>query len=229
MKKTIIDLQRATGFPADGIFKQSIAGTSIESLYNEYAENVDMLLFSQYGHRVLYGALQYESALDVEKMDLIRTYIFSELVANQYKWERLIETTKSTYNPVENYNMVEEETTTDTKDEQTINDIELINGERISNSTNTNAVAPFNTDDMHNQSKQTENSTENEVTDTTHSDNKFLTDNVTVRKLTRSGNVGVTTTQQMLESERRIADFSIAKNLAKSVAGVIASNVYYNI
>ena len=38
--KTIIDLQKAVGFPSDGIFKQSISGSTIEVLLNDYAEKI---------------------------------------------------------------------------------------------------------------------------------------------------------------------------------------------
>ena len=35
--KTIIDLQKAVDFPSDGIFQQSISGSTIEVLLNNYA------------------------------------------------------------------------------------------------------------------------------------------------------------------------------------------------
>ena len=227
--KTIIDLQKVVGYPAEGIFKQSVESTTLESMFADYAEKIDSILYTQYGNRRLYPSLEFANDLDVEKLEMIKTYILSEMLATQYKWEHLIATTKAEYNPTENYNMVEEEKRTDVENETNNINTTINNGERTSTSTNLNAVAPYNTDAMHNQSQVTENTTDNAVSDNSTTEDKYTTNNVYEKKLTRSGNIGVTTTQQMLESERKLANYSVVKEIAKSVAGVIASNVYYNI
>lgn len=46
------------------------------------------------------------------------------------------------------------------------------------------------------------------------------------RELTRSGNIGVTTTQQMLESERQLAMFNLYAIVAKDIIGCIANRCY---
>lgn len=50
--------------------------------------------------------------------------------------------------------------------------------------------------------------------------------NTNERTLTRSGNIGVTTSQQMLESERQIALFSLYKVVAKDIMDILAIRVY---
>lgn len=49
------------------------------------------------------------------------------------------------------------------------------------------------------------------------------------RELTRSGNIGVTTSQQMLESERQVAMFNFIQFVAHEVVRLISSDVYDSI
>jgi hypothetical protein len=223
--KTIIDLQKVTGYPAEGIFKQSITNTTLEEMFADYADKIDNVLFTQYGNRELFNSLDFINALDVEKIEMIKTYILSEMLATQYKWEHIIETTKVTYNPVENYNMIEEETTNDNKKES--DNVTIENGERTNNFSTTNKISPFESDTFYNESEQDGNATENAYTDTNA--REYTTENELKRKLTRSGNIGVTTTQQMLESERKLADYSVIKQIAHSVANCISYGTYYSI
>ena len=227
--KTIIDLQNVVGYPSDGIFQQSIDGSVISNLLSNYAEKVDNVLYTQFGNRTLYQQLEFSNALDIEKLELIRIYILSEMLANEYKWEHLIATTTATYNPTENYNMTESEKITDKKNENTNTTQTLVNGERKGENINTNAVTPFETNVFNDNTQQKENYTENSVTDTSTNNGAFTTNNSIEKELKRSGNIGVTTTQQMLESERKLADYSIVKEIAKSIASVISSNVFYNL
>lgn len=49
------------------------------------------------------------------------------------------------------------------------------------------------------------------------------------RELTRSGNIGVTTSQQMLESERKVAMFNFVQIVAHEVVRLISSDMYDSI
>ena len=49
------------------------------------------------------------------------------------------------------------------------------------------------------------------------------------RELTRSGNIGVTTSQQMLESERQVAMFNFVQIVAHEVVRLISSDMYDSI
>lgn len=64
-------------------------------------------------------------------------------------------------------------------------------------------------------------STENEREDTFEKEHH----DVTEHELTRSGNVGVTTSQQMLASEREIVDFSIYLTIAKEIMKILCVRV----
>lgn len=98
---------------------------------------------------------------------------------NYYKYNKLAETTKVEYNPIENYNMTEKVTSENI-------------GETSSESTNKEYTIDTDTLKDSMQNVTTNNSNINGTTETE-----------------RSGNIGVTTTQQMLDSERKIANFNL--------------------
>ena len=44
--------------------------------------------------------------------------------------------------------------------------------------------------------------------------------------LTRSGNIGVTTSQQMIESERKLWDYNIFKTIYEDVDSILTLSIY---
>ena len=77
---------------------------------------------------------------------------------------------------------------------------------------------------------QKENTTTNNLTDTTAETGKKEgtenNTNVLEHTLTRSGNIGVTTSQQMLQSERDIANFSVIFSYLEEIANYILLPIY---
>lgn len=219
MQKTIKELQVEVGFPTMGIFEQSMLGTSMETLLHDYAQKVDEVLITQYGNRILREELN--------TTDLISVFIRADMLSSDYKWKGLIESTTFEYNPTENYNMVEKSVVIDTKDEKTENHNTLNNGERVTNDTATTLRSPYDNDAFFNDAQQTTTATENASVDTTETNNNFTADNKSDRELTRSGNIGVTTTQEMIIAQRKVVDYSVVKQMAQSVANIISVGVYY--
>lgn len=116
----------------------------------------------------------------------------AHITLNRPYWEHLYRTTLYTYNPIENYRMVEEE------DESTC-------GERRNQTTNQSQVDTNTTGKQFGYNEATPSDTQREVGRSasvggTGSNDKTRTKGK--RKLTRSGNIGVTTSQQMIQSER---------------------------
>lgn len=108
---------------------------------------------------------------------------------NAYRWETLYKTTQQTYNPIENYDRQEDFT-----DEQTSENHVIAGG--------TEKLKAFESGELTDSSSA---SSKNDGNGTLHG----------TRKGRIHGNVGVTTTQQMLEEERRIADFNIYDTIAE--------------
>lgn len=133
-------------------------------------------------------------------------------------WTELYATTQYEYNPIENYNRYEEETTT-TNDDRT-------NGEVHSGSdsstgsgsdTVTNKIAAFNMGtnltDSEGLAPQSKGSASNSRTGSTTYGHRINTTEAIDREIEREahihGNIGVMSTQNMIEQQREVAKFNV--------------------
>lgn len=159
----------------------------------------------------------------------------------QYKYERLWLSTQQEYEMIENYDR-KEETTENIKGDttrsnkgsaETTTDTTSIT-DRSKNSSNINSVSAYNAQDFSNKDKAVLESSEND-TDTNHmrsnasgtsEDKENENRNRTVS--TRAhGNIGVTTSQQMIRSEREdVANFSWYYTVAMDFEDAITISVY---
>ena len=119
------------------------------------------------------------------------------------------------YNPIENYNSTESETTTSENATTTGNEnttTTTTNSTTENSGETTNKVSPYDNENFNNDNNTTTtNTTLDNTTDTTtiNDSGNMSSNGTTSRTLTRKGNIGVTTTQQMIESEYELR----AKNL----------------
>ena len=127
------------------------------------------------------------------------------------------------YNPLENYSM-EEERTPDLSFEETQNEKSDIKTERETHATNSykgfNASDPVvvNKTDGNEDVETSGAKLDNEVSKTTtHTGSETLT---------RSGNIGVTTSQQMLESEFKVRQYDFYKMIYNDIDSVLCLSVY---
>nr|DAL18736.1 MAG TPA_asm: Portal protein, Proximal tail tube, phi29, mature virion, VIRUS.3A [Caudoviricetes sp.] len=159
----------------------------------------------------------------------------------QYKYERLWLSTQQEYEMIENYDR-KEETTENIKGDttrsnkgsaETTTDTTSI-ADRTKNSSNINSVSAYNAQDFSNKDKAVLESSESD-TDTnnmrsnasgTSEDKENENRNRTVS--TRAhGNIGVTTSQQMIRSEREdVANFSWYYTVAMDFEDAITISVY---
>lgn len=118
---------------------------------------------------------------------------------SQYTWSRLAATLTAEYNPIENYDRMEE-----WQDSS-------INNSRYTNSTNntSNGSTKEQVYGYNNLQTPADNSASTSTsTSADTSDSSGNTTSTGSRKGRAHGNIGVTTTQDMLESERRVAMFN---------------------
>lgn len=118
---------------------------------------------------------------------------------SQYTWKHLAATLTAEYNPIENYDRTEE-----WDDSATTTSKYTTTGNTSSNSTNKDQVYGYNdlsspADNSASASASTSDST---------SDSTGTGVNTSTRKGRAHGNIGVTTTQEMLQSERNVAKFN---------------------
>ena len=150
---------------------------------------------------------------------------------NKNKYIKLVATETAEYNPIENYSMTESETGKRTPDlsrssEGTASQSGTNSETNNTSATSTDSSTSFDSSAFINNSKNetTGNSTasgENSATSSSTVNIRETGTEQTQREMTRKGNIGVTTTQQMLEQERSVADFSTVKVFFEDVAKLL--------
>ena len=137
----------------------------------------------------------------------------SEIYNNEYTTKvRLL---LMEYNPIENYNSSETETTSSENTTTSGNEnttTTTTNSTSENSGETTNKVSPYDNENFNNDNNTTTtNTTSDNATDTTtiNDTGNMSSNGKSSRTLTRKGNIGVTTTQQMIESEYELR----AKNL----------------
>lgn len=117
-------------------------------------------------------------------------------------WSKLADAIFSDYNPIENYKMTEQQSHEDT------GKVETTNKETV-----TNKYKGFNASSM---SDVSESETDGSIT--TESSQTGLK---ATNELTRAGNIGVTTTQQMIESSYALAKKNLLDIIYKDIDSVL--------
>lgn len=138
-------------------------------------------------------------------------------------WERVARVAFAEYNPIENYDRNENAVDTENRQRDTTRNDNITNSS-TGNSVNTNEdtlkVAGYNSETLGNKNKTVQNGT-NAVSNSGESQQTFTegeTDNTgRVRSSRIHGNIGVTTTQHMIEEEIDLAPkINIIKYIVKS-------------
>ena len=169
---------------------------TIDYLLNRYDRIMSPLFLRLYDH---YEEDKEDTSEDIAKIIAMK-FLFG--------WNKLAEALFADYNPIENYNMKENqstllEETTNTENEETV----------------TNKYSGFNSDEA---SEVSKSSTDGSI-DTT----KTTTGGKTNNELTRSGNIGVTTSQQMIESEFNLRKKNLLNLIYHDIDTILFID-YYN-
>ena len=145
--------------------------------------------------------------------------------SHKYEYDKLVDTLSLEYNPIENYSMTEKGTDTRTPNITQTNKGVNTNTVGVDTSITTGKTTFDKSDSFINDTKTTNTGTNTDTQDinttvTTAGNEK------TVHEFTRSGNIGVTTSQQMIESERQLAMFSVVDLFIKAIADIILIGIY---
>lgn len=131
------------------------------------------------------------------------------------KWKRTFDRWSNAlsidYNPLENYDRMEE-WTDEEKETSLLKGTITGNTTTIESGTNRNDISAFNDVDFQPNEKNTiDNNTQDNSTSTSNSNNDTMRKNNRIGRA--HGNIGVTTSQQMLEAELDVAKFNIYENI----------------
>ena len=181
---------------------------------------------NKFGERDFYK--YYDTENDTSNTNMVKQasdYIALYGKSHKYEYDKLVDTLSLKYNPIENYSMTEKGTDTRTPNITQTNKGVNKNTVGVDTSITTGKTTFDKSDSFINDTKTTNTGTNTDTQDinttvTTAGNEK------TVHEFTRSGNIGVTTSQQMIESERQIAMFSVVDLFIKAIADIILIGVY---
>lgn len=148
--------------------------------------------------------------------------VFSEsrilgcLLDNEYKYTRLYNTTIQEYNPIHNYDSTSETTTIYGEMNNTSQ-----NGEINSTNTSIDSTTTFLSNTENEKQKNINTSMVSPTTSTTNIGTH--TDTISTKT---SGNIGVTTTAQLLMGERQLALFSFFKVVFEDIINALCLDFY---
>lgn len=224
------------------------AVTPLSVCNEEFQQALTNYIYDTYDDYILRKTIsKFDTIEDITRR--IQTVCDALYYAHDYTYTHLSASLKLEYEPLENYRMTEEEDTknsgTDTihmdrgAHTDTISYGERrgqdIMGGATDTGSSTHNVAPFESQSYQNVDKdensqtygsRTNQHSQNSVSDSTtiggHMDIDTTEHGHTIkRKLERYGNVGVTTSQQMLESERQVSYFNFMRIVANDIVHTI--------
>lgn len=157
------------------------------------------------------------------------------------KWKHIWDALNTAYNPLENYSMLEERTpditkerTLDTTDERTPDLTKTTNGTGTTSTDSQTGIFGFNSPQSNpsgtidgNQTDTITDRTETETGTDTSTQSGTITDTESGKEtLERSGNIGVTTSQQMLQSEFEVRKYDFYKEIYKDIDSILCLKIY---
>lgn len=135
------------------------------------------------------------------------------------KWTRIYDTITAEYEPLENYNMIENYEGSHTDDSTSRDTADPTDNEIVST---TNAdIYGYNSSSPSPADKSTTTTTQ-EIDKT----NKYDNESTDGHELTRHGNIGVTTSQQMAESEIALRQYNFFEGVYKDIDKILALPIY---
>lgn len=203
-------------------WKSDISGNQLDVVYHGLRS----------GHKVIgpliENYLENNTVSDDNKITIAQA-IFSIYIKN---WNALYKTLSLEYNPIENYSMTETENVQDSHKgttESDATDTDTNTETTIVNDNASNQLWGFNSTDSVNSDKQVGDTTKNVdgTRNATHKNTDTETKDITSdRTLKRSGNIGVTTSQQMIESERQLWLWNFFESVFSDVDKILVLKIY---
>lgn len=207
------------------IFNTLVTFTDLNDFINE--NNVNMLNQEYYMEHSgdKYVSPFVEKLYDNGKTPAQISSLVAQICHSRFgvKWKKIYDALMTQYNPLENYSMEETKTPnlTDTDTETTKSNIST---DRTTSATNkykgfnaTEPVVVSKTDGSENVTTSGA-STNNEISSTiTHTGTETLE---------RAGNIGVTTSQQMLESEFKVRQYDFYKEMYNDIDTILCLAIY---
>ena len=184
--------------------------------------------------RYNYGFLDYTDIPDASWLDMINRITTGVVKRNMYKYLHLIETLGYRYNPTDNYDMEELSGNWEKDGDIKTTPSGKVTEKNYRTQYNDESESDVNLDTKTETSYENMTSTvsHNHLTDSISGTNEVYNsdrnelDRMTGSKLRRHGNIGVTTTQQMIQSQRDLVMFNIIDVFFNDLEEELLLNTY---
>lgn len=202
-----------------------------------------------------YFLIDYQNALTVYTNDYIIRIFYLVYETNKKKYDKLLSVYTATYNPIQNYDMTETSTDIRTPDLESSSESSTSSNVMMKNNqsrtstdtpnnyteTSVHSVNPYDNSGLRIESENANsisgsrtttesfagNADESSTTGTATSTTTTSGTDTNTHTLSRSGNIGVTTSQQMLESEIQLADkMNIFRIIERDIAAKLFLQVW---
>lgn len=235
------------GYLGNGIFTD-LQNYEVPWKSDNIETELDIVYYSKSGNKsvsnIILNRMNDDELLPLDRL-AIANAVF--ILFNK-QWSKLYNTLSFQYDPIENYRMTEtEELTIHNENEGTETgsiareatnqrtDTGTVN--RAGTDNNTSGVYGFNsstsvnsdTSSGNNSMLETRNLSSSESIDDTETrnlNNTSETDSEHARELTRSGNIGVTTSQQMIDSERKLWEWNFFNVVFSDIDSILCLDIY---
>ena len=200
----------------------------------DYIDNTINLNY--YNYEFLSKLIRLSVKSEIESILLIQRMVNNLFIRNNYKYKTIYNTTVLKYNPIYNVDGTEtlettrERKNTGTQGNQGSNNLtDTFNNITDTNNSETNTYKttydsnnPLLTEKESNNDSNVKsgNETHNTIINNTRTDNLNEKETYSETKI-RSGNIGVTMTQQLIEAERNVADFSFLNMVCKDIVSEV--------
>ena len=210
---------------------------SIQTIFDKVSTNLKLFTIFNSSEMFYYfadkfGERDFYKYYDTENManntNMIKQasdYIALYGKSHKYEYDKLVDTLSLEYNPIENYSMTEKGTDTRTPNITQTNKGVNTNTVGVDTAITTGKTTFDKSNSFINDTKTTNTGTNTDTQDINTTVTTAGTEKI-VHEFTRSGNIGVTTSQQMIESERQLAMFSVVDLFVKAIADIILIGVY---
>ena len=229
------------------MMKQSLIVSPIPEYLNlksNYLLYLDMTACAKGFDRSLGTLYDYLESLSIPQNDLAQQMAEAVLSVYNNAWSYQYKALTADYNPIHNYDSVEN--STDTHDytgtqtmehEATKNNTDTPDITRTSNGSNDsagslygfNSTSAVPSDEANGTSQSTDKETGTVTSNGTENGTNTRTDNLKetiTHELTRSGNIGVTTSQQMIESELELRKKQFYKIMIHDIINFLCLPIY---
>lgn len=165
--------------------------------------------------------------MDAGELEAVYTepYIMQDLIqqwssSQMYEWTKLYQLTQLEYNPIYNYDRTEEETIKDTSSGTSSG---TSSASKTTSGNQQNNVTGYNTDAFSPMNQQVVSGTESDITSGSSQSSGAADRDRSVRAY---GNIGVTSTQQMMQQEMEVARMNIYEIMIKEFINRFCVQVY---